>query len=100
MTHKRSSLMLQMKFLYAIWIEHRNESRVHSSWMLIQRAKSLFQVWKYSWSRVHKRIKISKPLKVGLGSIKLKVTTFTSPHCKGRQLMKTLLQQSFSIKNF
>lgn len=80
---KRSNLMLQMKFLYSIWIEHQNRSRIHSSQMLIQRAKSLFKDWKCSWSRVHKRIKISKPLKVGLDSIKLKVTTFTLPHCKG-----------------
>lgn len=100
MTHKWISLMLQMKFLYSIWIEHQNESKVHSSQILIQRAKSLFQVWIYSWITVHKRIKISKSLKIGLGSIKLKVTTFTLPQCKGRQLMETLLQQSFSRKNF
>jgi len=89
-----------MKFLYSIWIEHENQRRVHSSQMLIQKAKSLFKDGKCSWSRVHKRIKILKPVKFGLGSIKLMLTTFTLPHCKGRQLMKTLLQQSFSRKNF
>jgi len=87
--------MLQMKFLYSIWTEHQNEIKVHSSQMLIQRAKSLFQVWKYGWGRVHKRIKIPKPLKIGLGSIKLKVTAFTLPQCKGWQLMETLAAELF-----
>jgi hypothetical protein len=97
---KRSNLMLEMKFLYSIWIEHQNQSRAHSSQMLIQRAKSLFKDWKCSWSRVHKSIKVLKPVKVGLNSMKLKIATFTLPHCKGRQLMETLLQQSYSRKNF
>lgn len=100
MTHKRSSLLLQMKFLYSVWIEHQNQRRVHSNQLLIQTAKSLFKDRKYSWSRVHTRIKILKPVKVGLSSIKLKVTTFTLSCCTGRHLMETLMQQSFSMKNF
>jgi hypothetical protein len=73
MTHKTSSLMLKMEFFtpFGLKINIKGEC-------IFREPKVYSKIWNYSWSRVHKRVKIPKPVKVGLGSIRLELTTFTA----------------------